>query len=105
MLAVRVSQDQGGIHVAERDSATWLTSACPTEGPARAFTEKVMLLHISDVYAMTLIVLLGHRNGDITTHYSAPELQELLDAANRVCEQQSGKTPALVILKEKVVAA
>lgn len=55
MLAVRVSQDQGGIHVAERDSATWLTSACPTEGPARAFTEKVMLLHISDVYAMTLI--------------------------------------------------
>ena len=35
-------------------------------------------------------VLLGHRNGDITTHYSAPELQELLEAANRVCEQQSG---------------
>jgi len=50
-------------------------------------------------------VLLGHRNGDITTHYSAPELQELLEAANRVCEQQSGKTPALVVLKEKVVAA
>jgi hypothetical protein len=49
-------------------------------------------------------VLLGHRNGDITTHYSAPELQELLEAANRLCEQQSGKTPALVALKEKVVA-
>ena len=50
-------------------------------------------------------VLLCHRNGDITTHYSARELQELLDAANRVCEQQSGKTPALVVLKGKVVAA
>ena len=50
-------------------------------------------------------VLLGHRNGDITTHYSAPELQELLEAANRVCEHQSGKTPALVVLREKVVAA
>ena len=50
-------------------------------------------------------VLLGHRNGDITTHYSAPELQELLEAANRVCEQKSGKTPALVVLREKAAAA
>jgi integrase len=47
-------------------------------------------------------VLLGHRNGDITTHYSAPELEELIEAANRVCEQKSGKTPALVVLKQKV---
>ena len=50
-------------------------------------------------------VLLGHKNGDITTHYSAPELEELIEAANRVCEGKSGKTPALVVLKEKVVAA
>jgi hypothetical protein len=35
-------------------------------------------------------VLLGHRNGDITTHYSAPELEELLEAVNRVCEEKSG---------------
>ena len=46
-------------------------------------------------------VLLGHRNGDITTHYSAPELEELIEAANRVCESKSGKTPALLILKRK----
>lgn len=26
--------------------------------------------------------LLGHKNGDITTHYSAPELQELIEAAS-----------------------
>ena len=44
-------------------------------------------------------VLLGHRNGDITTHYSAPELEELLEAANRVCGEKFGKTPALVVLK------
>ena len=31
-------------------------------------------------------VLLGHKCGDITTHYSAPELAELLEAANRVAE-------------------
>jgi len=29
-------------------------------------------------------VLLGHKSGDITTHYSAPELAELLEATNRV---------------------
>jgi len=35
-------------------------------------------------------VLLRHRNGDITTHYSAPELEELIEAANKVCELKSG---------------
>ena len=45
-------------------------------------------------------VLNGHRNGDITSHYAAPELAELLEAANRVCEEKSGKTPALVVLKQ-----
>jgi len=34
--------------------------------------------------------LLGHRNGDITTRYSAPELEELLEAASKVCERKSG---------------
>jgi hypothetical protein len=48
-------------------------------------------------------VLLGHKNSDITTHYSAPELEELFEAANRVCGEKSGKTPALVVLKEKAV--
>ena len=43
----------------------------------------------------------GNRNGDITTHYSAPELEKLIEAANRVCEQKSGKSPALVVLKQK----
>jgi hypothetical protein len=47
----------------------------------------------------------GHRNGDITTHYSAPELEELLAAANKVCEEKSGKSPALVMLKQKTVSA
>jgi len=56
-------------------------------------------LRAAGVPLETRKVLLGHRNGDITTHYSAPELEELIEAANRVCEQNSGKTPALVILK------
>ena len=48
-------------------------------------------------------VLLGHRNGDITTHYSAAEIGKLLKAANRVCRPQSGKSPALTVLKLKAV--
>ncbi len=32
--------------------------------------------------------LLGHRSGRITTHYSSAELQNLFEAANRVCEKQ-----------------
>lgn len=56
-------------------------------------------LRAAGVPMETRKVLLGHRNGDITTHYSAPELGELIEAANRVCSGKSGKTPALVILK------
>ena len=50
-------------------------------------------------------VLLGHKNSDITTHYSAPELEELLEAAHRVCGDKSGKTPALAVLKQKAVSS
>lgn len=60
-------------------------------------------LRAAGVSVETRKVLLGHKNGDITTHYSAPELEELIQAAERVCEQKSGKTPALVVLRRKVV--
>ena len=49
-------------------------------------------------------VLLGHKIRDITSHYSAPEIQELIDAANRVCAQGDvHKTPTLTLLKRKTV--
>ncbi len=44
-------------------------------------------------------VLLGHKNGDITTHYSAPEIGELIEAAGRVCGGESRKTPELTLLR------
>ena len=47
-------------------------------------------LRAANVSLETRKVLLGHRNGDITTHYSAPELEELLVAVNKVCEEKSG---------------
>ena len=48
-------------------------------------------------------VLLGHTNGDITTHYSAPDLESLISAADLACGKKSGKSPALVVLKRRVV--
>ena len=58
-------------------------------------------LRAAGVPLETRKILLGHRNGDITSHYSAPELEELIEAANRVCEGKSGKTPALVVLRQQ----
>ena len=48
-------------------------------------------------------VLLGHKSDDITTHCSAPQIVELLDAANRVCRSKSGKTPALTVLRRSAL--
>lgn len=62
-------------------------------------------LRAAGVPVETRKVLLGHRNGDITTHYSAPELEELIEAAERVCNGKSGKSPALVVLKRKTATA
>ena len=45
--------------------------------------------------------LLGHKSGRITDHYSAAELQNLIDAANKACDQGSRKSPAIVVLKQK----
>ena len=42
--------------------------------------------------------LLGPKSGR-TTHYSAAELSNLIDAANQVCGAKSRKSPALVVLK------
>jgi len=48
--------------------------------------------------------LLGHRSGRITTHYSAAELSNLIEAAERVCGEASRKTPGIVLLKKKAPA-
>lgn len=62
-------------------------------------------LRAANVPLETRKVLLGHRNGDITTHYSAPELKELLDAVNKVCRPESGKNPTIFLMDRKSTAA
>jgi len=43
--------------------------------------------------------LLGHANGDITTHYSAAELRELLDAAEKIVDRGIAQTPTLTVVR------
>ena len=45
--------------------------------------------------------LLGHKSGRITTHYSGAELENLIEASNRVCGENSRKSPALVLLRQQ----
>lgn len=45
--------------------------------------------------------LLGHANGDITTHYSAAELQELTDAAEAIVNRDGRETPNLMLIGRK----
>ncbi len=45
--------------------------------------------------------LMGHTSDRITTHYLMAELANLIAAANAVCQEQSRKSPALVVLKKK----
>ena len=54
-------------------------------------------LRAAGVGEETRKVLLGHTNGDITTHYSAVEIAELIQAVNRI--DRSLATPAITLLK------
>lgn len=54
-------------------------------------------LRAAGVSKETRMVLLGHKNGDITTHYSAAELAELITAVNKI--DRSLETPAITLLR------
>lgn len=41
--------------------------------------------------------LLGHRSSRVTTHYSSAELQNLYEAANKVCEQKRNGVTLMVL--------
>lgn len=47
-------------------------------------------LRAAGVPLETRRVLLGHKSGDLTTHYSAPEIEELQSAVNRLCDSKPG---------------
>lgn len=43
--------------------------------------------------------LLGHANGDITTHYSSAELNELKSAVEKIVDQRVAQTPTLTLVR------
>ncbi len=57
-------------------------------------------LRAAGVGRETRSVLLGHSNGDITTHYSGAELVELIAAAEKVCGVNRS-LPTLTVLKRR----
>jgi integrase len=54
-------------------------------------------LRAAGVSEETRKVLLGHKNGDITTHYSAAEMAELIRAVNKI--DRSLATPSITLLR------
>jgi hypothetical protein len=43
-------------------------------------------------------LLLGHKAGHVTTHYSAPEIGALIQASEKVCELGARKSHALTLM-------
>jgi integrase len=60
-------------------------------------------LRTAGVPLETRKVLLGHKTGDITSHYSAPELPELIRAANAVLKAQESTLLRVVTKQDQVV--
>ena len=56
-------------------------------------------LRAAGVGEKTRKVILGHRDGDITSHYSAAEIGELLNAVERIADRGTVQTPNLTVLK------
>jgi integrase len=54
-------------------------------------------LRSAGVSLETRKLLLGHKNGDITTHYSAAEIGELIAASNRISAAKG--TPSITLLR------
>ena len=58
-------------------------------------------LRAANVSLETRKVLLGHASGDITTHYSAAELSELLDAVAKIVDRGIAQAPTLSVIRRK----
>jgi hypothetical protein len=56
-------------------------------------------LRSADVFYEDRQDLLGHKSSRITTHYSERDLKNLRCAAEKVCADENGKKPALLILR------
>ena len=56
-------------------------------------------LRAAGVPRETRKALMGHVEGDITRHYSAAELEELMDAVGKILNRGVAQTPTLTLVK------
>ncbi|ORU92860.1 MAG: hypothetical protein A6F70_03930 [Cycloclasticus sp. symbiont of Bathymodiolus heckerae] len=88
----------------------WVTAGLPNNG---RYTKGVhnlkhtfgRRLRAVGVPLETRKVLLHHTNGDITSHYSAAEIEELIEAAERVVGENPHKSPTMTLIKNKVASS
>ena len=59
-------------------------------------------VELAGVPLETRKALLGHANGDMTTHYSQAELGELLDAAEKVTNRGVARGLTLAVVKRNL---
>jgi hypothetical protein len=66
------------------------SASAETINLACAASAQAITISIFDILSIARKVLPGHVIGDITSHYSAPDLHESIEALNRVCAGDSG---------------
>lgn len=97
-----------GHRVNKIHSSAWKTAWAKAKLPTNTMYKKGVhnlkhtlgrRLRAMDVPLETRKVLLHHKNGDITTEYSAPEIQELIDALELVAGDKPHKSPTITLIK------
>ena len=91
------------IRAAEKFSAEYLTEPHPGFKKVRIHDLKHSFgrrLKAASVTFEDRQALLGHKSGSVTTHYSGPELAQLIAAANKITST-GGQTPTLTILRRQ----
>jgi integrase len=71
---------------------------CRVHDLRHTFTRR---LRAAGVSLETRRALLGHASGDLTTHYSAAELAELIAAVETIATRPEHETPMLTVLRSK----
>jgi integrase len=86
----------------------WKKAGLPTDGgytkgPHNLKHTFDRRLRAAGVSFETRKVLLHHKSGDVTTHYSPAELEELINAVEKIVEKESGKNPEFTLIRRNVV--
>ena len=84
----------------------WKSACLPVERDIRKGVHNLRYtfgrrLRSAGVPLETRKALRGHSNGDLTTHYSPAEIEELQKAAERIVDERIGRTPTLMLVRKR----